>query len=112
MEVALTGGNYGILHAQLSREFLDCLPAGVGMLDVGLGVQLEELELVVLPPEKAAPAAALEAEPAVLPDLAAAVARHVDALGAGVGDAALEPVFVRHQALPRRPPQLRRRKGF
>src|SRR2546430_13712748 len=78
-------------------------PAGVRVLDVGLGVQLEELELVVAQVEQASPARALDAEPAALPELALAVAGHVDALGAGIGDDAFEPVAVRHQPFPRRP---------
>src|SRR5256885_5169009 len=56
MEVALAGGHRGIFHAQLSRELLHRAPAGVRMLDVGLGVQLEELELVVPEVEQASPA--------------------------------------------------------
>src|SRR5256886_17223942 len=82
-------------------------PAGVGMPDVGLGVQLEELELVVAQVEQASPAGALDAEPAALPELALAIARHVDALGAGVGDDAFEPVAVWHYGPPPRAAEAR-----
>src|SRR5688572_2892812 len=56
------------------------------------------------------PSASLQAEPAVLAERALAVARHVDALGAGIGDDAFQPVAVCHQPLPRRPGELRRRQ--
>src|SRR5205814_3945456 len=103
MEVALAGSHSGVFHSQLFCELFHSAPAGVRVLDVGLGVQLEELELVVPEIEEAPPAGALDAEPAALPELALAIARHVDALGAGVGDDAFEPVAVRHQPFPGRP---------
>src|SRR5438105_1750700 len=108
MQVAFAGSDRRILHSQLFCELFHSAPAGVRVLDVGLGVQLEELELVVPEIEQAPPAGALDAEPAALLELALAVARHVDALGAGVGDDAFEPVAVRHQPFPRRPAELRR----
>src|SRR5438034_3832806 len=108
VQVALAGLDYGVFHAQLPREFLHRAPAGVRVLDVGLGVQFEELELVVREAEQLSPAQPLDAEPAVLSEQPAAVARHIDALGAGVGDDAFEPVAVRHQPFPRRPAELRR----
>src|SRR5581483_1410686 len=70
--------------------------------------QLEELQVGVREPEERAPALALQAEPAVLLHGPRAVARHVGALGADVGDDALEPVTVAHQPFPRRPRDLRR----
>src|SRR5438128_8327603 len=112
MEVALAGSHSGVFHAPLACELFHGTPAGVRVLDVGLGVQLEELELVVPQIEQAPPAGALDAEPAALPELALAIARHVDALGAGVGDDAFEPVAVRHQPFPRCPAELRRSERF
>src|SRR6185436_20316676 len=73
VQVALARDNRRVLHVELFREFLDRAPAGVGVLDVGLGMQLEELELVLAQPEQPAPAAALHAEPAAAPELALAV---------------------------------------
>src|SRR5467141_1433613 len=110
VQVALAGLDRGVLHAQLPREFLHRAPAGVRVLDVGLGVQLEELELVLREPEQLSPAQPLDAEPAVPSEEPPAVARHIDALGAGVGDDALEPVAVRHQPFPRRPGEPGRRQ--
>src|SRR6266550_7304033 len=110
VQVALAGLDRGVLHAQLPREFLHRAPAGVRVLDVGLGVQLEELELVVREAEQLSPAQPLDAEPAVLSEQPAAVARHIDALGTGVGDDAFEPVAIRHQPFPRRPGELGRRQ--
>src|SRR5436853_5599174 len=101
-QVGLAGLDRGVFHAQLPREFLHRAPARVRVLDVGLGVQLEELKLVLRQPEQLPPAQPLDAEPAALSEQPAAVARHIDALGAGVGDDAFEPVAVRHQPLPRR----------
>src|SRR5437016_2592829 len=109
-QVALAGLDRGVFHAQLPGEFLHRAPAGVRVLDVGLGVQLEELELVLRQPEQLPPAQPLDAEPAALSEQPAAVARHIDALGAGVGDDAFEPVAVRHQTFPRRPRKLGRRQ--
>src|SRR5256714_1896521 len=103
MEIAFAGGDRGVFHAQFPGELLYRAPAGVGMLDVGFAVQFEELELLVREAEEPAPAQPLEAEPAVLAEHAAAVARHIDALGAGIGDDALEPVAVRPPSLPRPP---------
>src|SRR5438093_13467421 len=54
MEVAFAGGNRRILHSQLFCVLFHSAPAGVRVLDVGLGVQLEELELVVPEIEQAA----------------------------------------------------------
>src|SRR6267378_3043899 len=110
VQVALAGLDRCVLHAQLPREFLHRAPAGVRVLDVGLGVQLEELELVPRQPEQLSPAQPLDAEPAVPSEQPAAVARHIDALGAGVGDDALEPVAIRHQPFPGRPGELGRRQ--
>src|SRR5437773_3630378 len=110
VQVALAGLDHGVFHAQLPREFLHRAPAGVRVLDVGLGVQLEELELVVREAEQLSPAQPVDAEPAMLSEQPAAVARHIDALGAGVGDDAFEPVAIRHQAFPRRPGELGRRQ--
>src|SRR5258708_35550982 len=110
VQVTLTGGDRRVFHAQLLGEFFHRAPAGVGVLDVGLGVQLEELELVVRELEQAPPALPLDAEPAALSELARAIARHVGTLGAGIGDDALEPVAVGPPPLPRPPPQRRRRQ--
>src|SRR5258706_6580552 len=66
LEVFLAGGDDGLLHVQLLREALHRAPAGVGMLDVGLLVQLEELELAVGQIEQLSPPLALKTEPAVL----------------------------------------------
>src|SRR6185295_12213226 len=106
VEVSRTRGHHRLLHMQLFCELFHSAPAGIGVLDVGLGVQLEELELVVPQVEQPAPARPLAAEPAELPEFARAVARDVDALGAGVGDDAFQPVAVTHQPFPRRPAQL------
>src|SRR5256885_5322217 len=105
MEIALACGDDRVLHAELARELLDRAPAGVRVLDVGFGVQLEELQRLVLQAKELAPAPALEAEPTPLPQFAAAVARHVHPLGAGIGDDAFEPVAVRPQTPPRPPPE-------
>src|SRR5207302_9358283 len=105
-QVGLAGLDRGVFHAQLPGEFLHRAPAGVRVLDVGFGVQLEELKLVLRQPEQLPPAQPLDAEPAVLSERPAAVAGHIDALGAGVGDDAFEPVAVRHQPFPRRPSKL------
>src|SRR5258708_788287 len=102
-QVALAGLHRGVFHAQLLGEFLHRAPAGVRVLDVGLGVQLEELELVARQREQLSPGQALDAEPAVPSEEPPAVARHIDALGAGVGDDAFEPVAAPRQRLPRRP---------
>src|SRR5437660_1149356 len=75
-----------VFHAERAREFLYGAPAGVRVLDVRLGMELEELQIVVFQPEELAPATALEPEPAPLPELAPAVARNVHSLGAGIGD--------------------------
>src|SRR5712671_6484285 len=101
LEILLAGIDHRVFHVQLLRETLDRAPARVGMLDVGLLVQLEELELAVRQAEKLPPALAFQAEPAVLFHDAGAVAGDVRAFGAGVGDDALQPVPVRHQAFPR-----------
>ena len=97
--------DHGVLHAQLGGVPADRVPAQVGVLQVGLGVEGEELELVVGQPEELRPAHALHAEPPALAHQAGAVARDVDALGAGVGDEPLEPVAVAHQRIPRQPAQ-------
>src|SRR6266436_969762 len=110
VQVALAGLDRGVFHAQLPGEFLHRAPAGVRVLEVGFGVQLEELELVVREAEQLCPAQPLDAEPAVPSEQPAAVARHIDALGAGVGDDAFEPVAIRHQPFPRRPGELGRRQ--
>src|SRR5882672_1386976 len=89
MQVALAGRDHRVFHVQLLCEFFHRAPAGVRVRDVRLGVQLEKFECLVLKIEQLTPAAALDAEPAALAELARAVARHVDALGAGVGDDAL-----------------------
>src|SRR5436309_2107194 len=77
VQVALAGLDHGVFHAQLPREFLHRAPAGVRVLDVGLGVQLEELELVAREAEQLSPAQPLDAEPAVLSEQPAAVARRI-----------------------------------
>src|SRR5260221_13128026 len=108
VQVTLTGGDRRVFHAQLLGEFLHRAPAGVGVLDVGLGVQLEELELLVRELEQAPPALPLDAEPAALPELARAIARDVGTLGAGVGDDTLEPVARCQPTLPVPPPHTSR----
>src|SRR5882672_10590084 len=109
LQVSLAGSDHGVFHVQLLREALDRAPPGVGVRDVGLLVQLEELELAVGEAEELPPALALQPEPSVLLHRARAVAGNVRALGAGVGDDAFQPMTVRHQALPRRPGELRAR---
>jgi hypothetical protein len=91
---------------QLLREALDRAPPGVRVRDVGLLVQLEELEFVAGQPEQFPPALALEPEPTVLLQRARAVAGNIRPLGAGVGDDAFQPMAVRHQPFPRRPGEL------
>src|SRR5256712_6016981 len=75
VQVALAGLDHGVFHAQSPREFLHRAPAGVRVLDVGLGVQLEELGLVVSEAEQLSPAQPLDAEPAGLSDRHPALAR-------------------------------------
>src|SRR6267143_3849017 len=111
LEVLLAGIDHGVFHVQLPGETLDRAPARVGMLDVRLLVQLEELELAIRQPEELPPSRPLQAEPAVFLHDAGAVAGDVRALGAGVGDDSLQPVPVRHEALPGDPGELRRGKG-
>src|SRR6266566_3761547 len=111
LEVLLTGRDDGVFHVQLLGETLDRAPARVGMLDVCIFVQLEEFEIVVGEFEKLSPAMPLQAEPAVFLHDAGAVTGDVRALGAGVGDDSLQPVPVRHEALPGDPGELRRGKG-
>src|SRR4051812_44006559 len=106
MEIPFACCHDGILHVQLACVLLHSAPSHVRVFDVRLGMQLEEFELVTRQLEQPAPAQALDPEPAALPEFAAAVARHVEALGAGVGDDALEPVAIRHQAFPGRPAEL------
>src|SRR3954453_10823161 len=112
VEVALAGDHRRVFHAQPPGMLFHRAPAGVGVLDVGLGMQLEKLELLVAQSEELAPAAALHAEPAAPPEFALAVAGHVDALGAGIGDDPLQPVLVGHQPLPRVPGELGRGQGL
>src|SRR5262249_10041444 len=90
----------GVLHAEAGRVLGHRVPAEVGVLEVVLGVQAEELELIVAQPEQFPPAVTLHAEPALLANGAGSVARHVHALGARVGDEAFEPVAVAHEAVP------------
>src|SRR5258708_20014439 len=66
LEVLLAGRDDGVLHVQLLGETLDRAPARIGMLDVGLLVQLEEFEIAVGEFEQSSPPLALETEPAVL----------------------------------------------
>src|SRR6266700_5413935 len=114
LEVLLAGGDHRVLHVEFFREALDRAPARVGMLDIGFFMQLEELQILIGQLEELSPALALKAEPAVPPHDAGAVARHVGALGAGVGDDAFQPVAVSHESFPRGPGELRggnRRRG-
>src|SRR5207253_10528744 len=107
-QVGLAGFDRGVLHAVLRRELCHRLPTHVGVLDIGLLVELEEIELRGAEVEELGPALALEAEPAALPEFAMAVSGDVDALGAGVGDDALDPVPAAHEALPGSPGDLGR----
>src|ERR1700704_2881213 len=75
-QVGLAGLDRGVFHAQLPGEFLHRAPAGVRVLDVGLGVQREELELVLRQPEQLSPAQPLDAEPAAPSEEPPAVAPH------------------------------------
>src|SRR5712671_2067620 len=111
LEILLAGIDHRVFHVQLLGETLDRAPARVGMLDVGLLVQFEEFEIAVGEFEQSSPALALETEPAVLFHDTGAVAGDVRAFGAGVGDDALQPVPVRHQALPCDPGELRGGNG-
>ncbi len=61
MEVLLARIDYRVFHVQLLGETLDRAPAGVGMLDVGLFVQLEEFEIIVGKLEQFSPALPLQA---------------------------------------------------
>src|SRR5258708_17251429 len=112
LEVLLARIDYRVYHVQLVGETLDRAPARVGMLDVGLFVQLEEFEIIVGKLEQFSPALPLQAEPAVLFHDAGSVAGDVRAFGAGVGDDAFQPMPVRHQAFPADPGELRRGKGL
>src|SRR5882672_6555174 len=107
LEVPLAGIDHRVFHMQLPGETLDRAPARVGMLDVGLFVQLEEFEIVVGKLEQFPPTIPFQAEPAVLFHDAGAIAGDVRAFGAGVGDDALQPMPVRHQAFPGGPGELR-----
>src|SRR3979490_3273186 len=76
-EILLAGRDDGVFHVHLLGEALDRAPARVGMLDVGFLVELEEFEIVVGEFEQLSPAMALQAEPAVFPHDAGAVAGNV-----------------------------------
>src|SRR5712691_10374846 len=65
LEVLFAGGDDRVLHVEYFREALDRAPARVGMLDVGLLVQLEEFQILIGELEELPPALALKAEPAV-----------------------------------------------
>src|SRR6202008_586182 len=80
VQVALARGDRGVFHASFLGDFLPRPPAGVGVLDVGLGVQLEEFQFFILQMKQIPPPAPFDAEPAAPAELALAVARHVDAL--------------------------------
>src|SRR5215831_3943225 len=54
-EIDLAGFDRGILHAVVGGEARHCLPARVGMLDVGRLMELEEIELFVAQAEELAP---------------------------------------------------------
>src|SRR5262249_7115631 len=66
--------DHGVFHAEARRVLRHRVPAQVGVLDVCLGVQAEELEPIVGQPEQLSPANALHAEPALLPNEPAAIA--------------------------------------
>src|SRR6266699_1304826 len=107
LEVLLARGDDRVLHVEFFREALDRAPARVRMLDIGFFVQLEELQILIGQLEELSPALALKPEPAVLLHDPRAVAGYVGALGAGVGDDALQPVAVSHKSFPRGPGELR-----
>src|SRR6266487_1027451 len=92
LEVLLAGGDDRVFHVEFFREALDRAPARVGMLDIGLLVQLEEFQILIGQLEEFSPALALKAEPAVLSHDAGTVAGDVCPLGAGVGDDSFQPV--------------------
>src|SRR5438477_301725 len=103
--------DHGIFHAQLARKSRNGLPAHVGMFDIGFLVELEEIELLIADSEELTPAFALQAEPALVPHHAIAIARDIGALSAGVGDDTFEPVAVGHQPFPSGPSDLGRIDG-
>src|SRR5689334_18502819 len=70
VEISLACCHDRVFHAELAGEFFHGAPAGIGVLDVRLGMELEELEILVRQLEEPAPASALEPEPAPLPQLA------------------------------------------
>src|SRR5262245_53824058 len=102
-QISLARADHGILHLEFLRVVLHRVPSLVRVLDVGFLVQLEELQLVVGQLEQLSPALALHPEPAALTEQSRPVARHVGALGAGVGDDAFQPMPGRHQSFPRVP---------
>src|SRR5207248_2708095 len=58
MEITLACCHDRVLHVQLARKLFNGAPSAVRVLDVRLGVELEELELLVSQPEEPAPAPA------------------------------------------------------
>src|SRR5688572_28082085 len=94
VKIIFARGNDRVLHVVLASEALDGAPALVAVLDVGLLVQLEEIELFVGELEELAPVVPLEPEPADLPEEPGAVARYVDPFRAGIGNDAFQPVLV------------------
>src|SRR3989442_4172715 len=76
VQVALAGLDHGVFHAQVPGEFLHRAPAGVRVLDVGLAVQLEELELVARDADQRSPAQPLDTGPAPHSEQHAAVAHN------------------------------------
>ena len=62
-QIAAACFHHGVFHMQVAREFRDRLPAHIGMFDIGLFVQFEEIELSIVEAEKLAPALSFETEP-------------------------------------------------
>src|SRR6185312_7485380 len=99
-----------VLHVEAFGVLGDRLPGEVGVVDIRDLVHMPESELLLIETEALLPALALRPGIAVLARSAAAIARDIRALGASIGDNALEPVTARHQPFPRRPGHLGRRQ--
>ncbi len=97
-----------VLHSEPLGMRRDGFPGEVGVVDIRHLVHGEEFELSGVEVEELPPAVPLHPGIAMLARGAVAVAGNIGALRAGIGDDALEPVAVRHQAVPCGPGDLGR----